>query len=91
MKIQIETGCSDMFYREYYSKRTFQDKELTVYGIGEMVAVKFCHDNQWYRGRCIEPDPDNSQVKVSWLIQCKAIETLGKYAQHQFKQKQRKL
>ncbi len=43
----------------------FRDHDLTLYAAGEIVAVKWHTDGNWYRARVVDHDPDTDKLEVS--------------------------
>jgi len=49
-------------YRSYYSHQVFDDHDILHPHTGEVVAVRYPTDQQWYRGRVIHCDGSSVQV-----------------------------
>ena len=49
----------------------FRDHDLTLYDLGEIVAVKCLIDRNWYRAKVIESEPEIDRLEVSfhfWIV-----------------------
>ncbi len=56
-------GVHFSLFSAFYTSE-HRNLDLTIPALGEILAVKFLSDGNWYRGKCVEADPDNEQVKV---------------------------